>query len=144
MEYLGQFSNPKRVAELLSEESKSDLTRNKRELKRLEKKLVGLDSDFQKNLEYLKKDLLNEEKFGAANVLRRDERTKTEIRLAELRDVIDSATESKNSSTALAKQIGSFMKSFESLDVRKAKAILQTILESAHIWRDGRIELKFR
>ena len=103
-----------------------------------------MDSDFQKNLEYLKKDLLNEEKFGAANVLRRDERTKTEIRLAELRDVIDSATESKNSSTALAKQIGSFMKSFESLDVRKAKAILQTILESAHIWRDGRIELKFR
>jgi len=36
------------------------------------------------------------------------------------------------------------MKTFEDLEVRKSKAILQTILESAHIWRDGKIELKFR
>ncbi|MDA0595555.1 MAG: hypothetical protein O2974_00870 [Chloroflexi bacterium] len=54
------------------------------------------------------------------------------------------AEAAKESTSALPKQIGSFLQSFESLDVRKAKAILQTILESAHIWRDGKIELKFR
>ena len=144
LEYLGQFSDPKRVAELLSESSKSDLVRSKRELKRLEKKLVGLDSDFQKNLEYLKKDLLNEEEFGAANVQRRDERAKTQIRLAELREALAKAEAAKESTSALPDQISSFLKSFESLEVRKAKAILQTILDEAHIWRDGKIELKFR
>lgn len=144
LEYLGQFSDPKRVKELLSASSKSGLTRKKRELKRLEKRLVGLDSDFQKNLEYLKKGLLNEEEFGAANVLRRDERAKTGIRLTTLREELASAESAQENASALPAQIGSFLKSFEKLEVRKAKAILQTILESAHIWRDGKIELKFR
>ena len=144
LEYLGQFSDPKRVAELVSESSKSDLARSKRELKRLEKKLVGLDGDFQKNLEYLKKGLLNEEEFGAANVQRRDERTKTQIRLAELREALAKAEAAQESTSALPAQIGSFLESLESLEARKAKAILQTILDEAHIWRDGKIELKFR
>jgi site-specific DNA recombinase len=143
LEYLGQFSDPKLVAELLSESSKSDLARSKRELKRLEKKLVGLDIDFQKNLEYLKKDLLNEEEFGVANVQRRDERTKTEIRLAELRGVLAKSEATRENTSILPDQIRSFLNSFQSLDVPKAKAILQTILESVHIWRDGKIELKF-
>ena len=30
------------------------------------------------------------------------------------------------------------------LRVRKAKALLQTILSSAHVYKDGRIELEFR
>jgi site-specific DNA recombinase len=144
MEYLGEFSDLKRVKELLSESSKSDLTLKKRERKKLEKRLVGLESDFHKNLDYLKKNLLNEEEFGVANMKHRDDRAKTEIRLASLRDEIKSAESAKDSASALPVQIKSFMKSFEQLEVRKAKAILQTILESAHIWRDGKIELKFR
>ena len=144
LEYLGQFSDPKRVAELLSASSKSDLTRKKRELKRLEKRLAGLESDFQKNLEYLKKGLLNEGEFARANVLRRDERAKTEIRLASLREELASAESAQENTSALPSQISSFMESFKALEVRKSKAILQTILESAHIWRDGRIGLKFR
>lgn len=129
---------------MLSESSKADLARKKRELKKLEKRLVGLESDFHKNLEYLKKNLLNEEEFGAANMKHRDLRAKTEIKLASLRDDIKIAESAKESVSALPIQIKSFMKSFEQLEVRKAKAILQTILESAHIWRDGKIELKFR
>ena len=41
-------------------------------------------------------------------------------------------------------QIRSFLNDFQSLDVRKAKALLQTILASAHVYKDGRIELAFR
>ena len=144
MEYLGEFSDPKRVKELLSESSKTDLARKKRERKKLEKRLAGLESDFHKNLDYLKKNLLNEEEFGVANMKHRDERAKTEIKLVSLRDDIKNAESAKESASALPIQIKSFMKSFEQLEVRKAKAILQTILESAHIWRDGKIELKFR
>ena len=144
LEYLGQFSDPKRVAELLCAKSKTDLTRKKRELKRLEKKLAGLDSDFRKNLEFLKRELINEDEFARANVIHRDDRAKTEIRLAELRDGLSSAESVQENATALPGLISSFQESFEGLEVRKDKAILQTILESAHIWRDGRIELKFR
>lgn len=144
LEYLGQFSDPKRVAELLSASSKSDLSCKKRELKRLEKRLEGLESDFQKNLEYLKKGLLNEEEFGSANISRRDDRAKTEIRLASLREELSAAKSANENASALPAQIKSFLRSFEELEVRKAKAILQTILENAHIWRDGKIELKFR
>ena len=144
LEYLGQFSNPTRVAELLSASSKSDLIRNKRELKRLEKRLVGLESDFQKNLGYLKRGVLNEEEFVRANILRRDERAKTEIRLASLREELSAAESAKENASALPTHISSFLRSIEELEARKAKAILQTILESAYIWRDGRIELKFR
>lgn len=144
LEYLGQFSNPKRVRELLSESSRTELKRKKSELKKLEKRLVSLEKDFQKNLEYLKKDLINEEEFGTANVLRRDERAATEIRVASLREELSTAESDQENAAALPAQIKSFMKTFEVLEVRKAKAILQTILESAHIWRDGKIELKFR
>jgi site-specific DNA recombinase len=144
LEYLGQFSDPKRVRELLSESSKTELSRKKSELKKLEKRLAALENDFQKNLEYLKKDLLNEEEFGAANILRRDERATIEIRLASLREELSKAESVRQNASTLPAQVKSFMKSFEDLEIRKAKAILQTILESAHIWRDGKIELKFR
>ena len=91
LEYLGQYSDPKRIAELLSESGKTELTRKKSELKKLEKRLAGLEKDFRKNLDYLKKGLLNEEEFGTANVLRRDELAKTEIRLATLREELSTA-----------------------------------------------------
>lgn len=144
LEYLGQFSDPKRVAELLSETSKTDLKRKRSELTKLEKKLAGLDQDFKKNLEYLKKGLLNEEEFGKANTLQRDERAQTESRLAELRGELETAESKQATAAALPSQIKSFVESFEDLETPKAKALLQTILKSAHIWRGGKIELEFR
>ncbi len=40
--------------------------------------------------------------------------------------------------------IQSFLADFESLDVRHQKAQLQSILKSAYVFRDERIELEFR
>ena len=40
--------------------------------------------------------------------------------------------------------VRSFLKDIQALDTRRAKALLQTILAAAHIYRDGRIELEFR
>jgi hypothetical protein len=42
------------------------------------------------------------------------------------------------------KIIKTFMEAFQSLDIRQQKAQLQTILKSAHIYKDGRMELEFR
>jgi len=41
-------------------------------------------------------------------------------------------------------KIRSFLEDFEGLDIRVQKAHLQTILKSAYIYRDGRIEVEFR
>ncbi len=49
--------------ELLSETTNTKLKRKKSELKKLEKKLAGLDSNIQKNL-------LSKEEFAQANILR--------------------------------------------------------------------------
>jgi len=41
-------------------------------------------------------------------------------------------------------EIKSFLEDFEGLDIRIQKAHLQTILKSAYIHRDRRIEVEFR
>jgi len=66
------------------------------------------------------------------------------MRLADLRTDIEVAESAKESAAALPDQIESFVASFEELETSKAKAILHTILKSAHVWRGGKIELEFR
>ena len=45
---------------------------------------------------------------------------------------------------ALPVRMRSLLKDFQSLEVRRAKALLQTILATATVYRDGVIELSFR
>jgi hypothetical protein len=47
-----------------------------------------------------------------------------------------------NSARRLGSQARSSRRS--ALTVRRAKALLQTILKAAHVYRDSRIELEFR
>ncbi len=42
------------------------------------------------------------------------------------------------------KAIKTFEEAFQSLDLRQQKAQLQTILKSAQVYKDGKIELEFR
>jgi hypothetical protein len=46
--------------------------------------------------------------------------------------------------SALPARVRSLLKDFQSLDVLQAKALLQTILATATVSRDGTIELSFR
>ena len=45
---------------------------------------------------------------------------------------------------SLPTEMGSFLNDIQSLHTRRAKALLQTILNTAHVYRDGRIEPEFR
>lgn len=144
LEYLGHFSDPARVRERLQESGRSELKRKQTEHSRLEKRLAALDADFHKNLELLKKGLLNDEEFSKANEQRRDERASTEIRLAELREHLSSAERAQETASALPGRIRSFVESFQGIEPPKAKAVLQTILKAAYVWNDNRIELEFR
>ena len=144
LEYLGQFSDPARVARLLKEAGAGELKRKKTELTKLERHLKSLDTDFHENLAFLKRGLLNDEEFSKANAERRNERTSVEMRLAELREELHTAETTRESITSLPERIASFVDSFEQLEVPKAKAMLQMILKGAHVWTDGRVELEFR
>lgn len=144
LEYLGQFSDPERVAELLKETGAGELKRKRTELGKLDKRLKSLDRDFHRNLEFLKRNLLNEEEFSKANAERRNERTSVKMRLAELREELHQAETAQESVNSLPGRISSFTESFDQLEVPKAKAVLQMILKGAYVWTDGRVELEFR
>ena len=44
----------------------------------------------------------------------------------------------------MPRQIKSLVESFEDLETPRAKAILQTILKAAHIWRGDKVDMEFR
>ena len=144
LDYLGQFSDPKRVSELLKQSSNTELNRKRSELTKLGKRLKSLDSDFHKNLDFLKRGVLNEEEFSKANAEHRDERVDVENRLAELREQLRKSEIDQESIASLPERITSFTESFELLEVPKAKAMLQMIVRAAYVWTDGRVELEFR
>ncbi len=144
LKYLGQFSDPRRVAELLDQSGPSNLKRIKKELGRAEKQLVALDRDFHQNLDLLKKGVLDQEEFGRANEKRRDERASAEVRIAELRNQVEQTQTSEESASSFPEKIKTFTESFEEMETPKAKAILQTILEAVYVWNDDRIEIAFR
>ena len=88
--------------------------------------------------------MLNEEEFRKANEHRRDERARLTRRQTELTVWVSQQHERQETVSALPTRVRSFLKDIQSLDVRRAKALLQTILESAHVYKDGAIELRFR
>lgn len=55
LEYLGQFSDSAHVTELLKQTRETEIRRKKSELTKLEKRLATLDTDFHRNLDFLKK-----------------------------------------------------------------------------------------
>jgi site-specific DNA recombinase len=144
LEHLGQYSNPKKVKELLDADGRRDIKKREAELKRVEKQLGVIEADFAKNLDLLKRELLNEDEFKRANEARREEQAQLQARREELVSSLAAQSERHDAVTALPAQIQSFLKDFQSLDVRRAKALLQTILAAATVSRDGTIELSFR
>ena len=84
LEHLGQYSDPKKVRELLDASEKQEVRRRAAELKSVERCLAEVEADFAKNLELLKRDVLDEAEFRKANEARRDERTRLTGRQTEL------------------------------------------------------------
>ena len=144
LEYLGQYSDPTKVRELLDASEKREVDRREAELRQVERRIAELEADFAKNLELLKREVLNEEEFRAANEARREERAWLEKRQAEGSTWLDQQHQRQDAVDTLPTRVGSFLDDFQPLDVRRAKALLQTILKAAGVFRDGRIELEFR
>jgi site-specific DNA recombinase len=137
--YLGQFSDPKKVRELVDASDKREIRRRETELRQTERRLAEVETDFAKNLELLKRGVLNEEEFQKANMARRDDRVRLTGLQTELTDWIARQKERQQTVGELPTRVRSFLKDFRSLDTRRAKALLQSILASAHVFKNGRI-----
>ena len=132
------------MRELLDASEKQEVRRRAAELKSVERRLAEVEADFAKNLALLKRDVLDEDEFRKANEARRDERARLTGRQTELTEWLAQQRERQAAVGSLPTRVRSILKDFQSLETRRAKALLQTILSAAHVYRDGRIELQFR
>ena len=110
----------------------------------MKKRLEAVEADFDKNLDLLKRSVLNENEFQRANEARREEHARLEGRRDELTEWLEAQNERQETVGPLPARVRSCLKDVQALDVRQAKALLQTILKTGHVYRDGRIELEFR
>lgn len=143
LEHLSQYDDADRVRALLAVAPASEGA-SPESLERVERRLAELDRDFLSNLDLLKRGVLDEQDFSRANAARKGEREGLEQRRSEVADQVKAATSRAAAVATLPDRVRSFLDDVESLETRKAKAHLQTILAAAHVYRDGRIELEFR
>ena len=144
LEYLSQFSDPKLVRKHLQTARAKDLEQKETELAEARRGLAHLDSEFQKHLDLLKRDILNEDEFNKANFFIREERSALKIKSQELEGWLRNQETKASSAERIPVEIKSFLEDVQGLDIRVQKAHLQTILKSAYVHRDGRIEIEFR
>jgi hypothetical protein len=144
LEYLGQFSDPVKVKEHLLAASTKEMQAKRTELRRVDRRLTALEADFQKSLDLLKRSILDEADFMAANQQRKDERVSLEEKRAELAGWLETQDQAAETASALPAQIGSFIENFGKLETRRAKALLQPILQVVHVYLEGRLEVEFR
>ncbi len=102
---------------MLDASEKRDIKRQEIELRQVERRLAEVEADFTKNLELLKRDVLNEDEFNKANVTRREERTRLTERQVELTEWVAQQYDRLEIVSALPARVRSLLKDFQSLDV---------------------------
>ena len=124
---------------------KQDTEKYEIELKRIDKRLEELESQFFSQLDgLLKRKVLTEQEFAKANEAARSQQAELEARKKELSKLLSQARASEELIEKVPKAIKTFEEAFQSLELRQQKAQLQTILKAAQVYKDGKIELEFR
>jgi site-specific DNA recombinase len=145
LNYLGEFSDSFKVRQYLAATERQDTEKYEVELKQVEKRLTELETQFINQLDgLLKRKVLNEQEFAKANESVRSQKADLERRKGELTNQLKQARASQALVEKIPKVIKTFVEAFQNLEPRQQKAQLQTILKSAHIYKEGRIELEFR
>jgi site-specific DNA recombinase len=145
LEHLGQFSDPKLVAQYLAASDRKEIERREVELRDIEKQLADSENGFLKRLDdLLKRKILKEAEFDLANQAERKNTASLKARKAELEGWLTKEHNRASLAEQLPQSIGTFLEAFEGLDPRQQKAQLQTLLKATRVYNDGRIELEFR
>jgi site-specific DNA recombinase len=141
--YLAQYSDPERVRALLAQSLPRETERIEQELGEVSRHLAQLEEDFERNLDLLKRGVLNEEEFIQANQRRRQERASLESRRIELELRLETQRQQEALAEGLPARIRGFLEDVQALPVQQAKPLLHGILNAVYVSRE-QIELAFR
>ena len=144
VEYLGQFSDPKLVRERLETVDRKSVARKEAELSAATRRTADLEAAVTRDLDRLDRSFLTEEEFVRQSAMRREETQQLREREAALSEEVHRQRAASDHAERLPVEIRSVVEDFETLDVTRRKAWLQTIFKAAVVWNDGRVELEFR
>ena len=103
-----------------------------------------MERDFHRNVDLVKREMINEEEFKRLNEATRAQRQELESRRADLEREVSAVKSQEQLAEQVPPAIGSFMDDMQRLEPREAKAALQAILKAVHVSNDRRLELEFR
>jgi len=144
LEHLGQYSDPEVVRQLLEAQGQETDTRDEAELGRVTGRLAELEKGFLNDLDRVDRGIMTEPEYIKRQEVRRQEQDGLLSRKVELEASVAAQRDMKAQAAAVPVKVQSFLEDFQGMDVRQAKAILQGIIQTAHVFTDGRIELRFR
>lgn len=144
LEYLGQYDDPQKVRELLQVQDTQADTRQEQELARVVSRLKELEAGMLNDLDRLDRKIITEGEYTKRAEVRRTEQATLQAHKDELEASIAAQRDREAQAKAVPVKVRSFLEDFQDMDVVKAKAMLQTIVKAAYVWKDGRIDLEFR
>lgn len=144
LDFLGQYDDPDRVRELLLVQDAEADTRQEQELAGATARLRELETGMLNDLDRLDREIITESEYTKRAEVRRQEQAVLEVRKVELQAAVQEQHDRESQTQSVPVKVRSFLEDFQGMDVVKAKAILQTIVKAAHVWKDGKIELEFR
>ena len=144
LEHLGQYSDPEAVMALLEAQGQETDNRDEAELTRVNARLAELERGFLNDLDRVDREIMTESEYLKRQEVRRQEQEELQPRKAELEASVAALKDMEAQADAVPVKVRSFMEDFRDMEVPQAKAVLQSIIKAAHVFKDGRIELEFR
>ncbi len=144
LEFLGQYEDPEKVRELLQAQDTATESRHEQELAQVTDRLKELESGMLNDLDRLDRKIITEGEYTKRAEVRRQEQTELAPRREALEAAIAAQRDRETQAKTVPVRVKSFLEDMKGMDVVKAKAVLQTIVKAARIWKDGRIEVEFR
>ena len=144
LEHLSQYSDPEMVMELLEAQGQETDNRDEAELTRVNTRLAELERGFLNDLDRVDRAVMTEAEYLKRQEVRRREQEELQLRKAELEAAVAAQKDIEAQAAAVPVKVRSFMEDFRDMEVPQAKAVLQSIIKAAHVFKDGRIELEFR
>ena len=144
IEYLGQYTDADMVRALLEDQGQEKDARADSELARVNQRLAELEQGFLNDLDRVDRGIMTEPEYLKRQEVRRQEQEEVQPLKAELEVTVQLQKDTEATVTTVPAKVQSFLEDFQRMDVKEAKAVLQSILKAAHVFNDGRVEIEFR
>jgi site-specific DNA recombinase len=142
--HLAQYDDPERVRAALAERAAIATPAATEDLKRVEAALAELEREFMRDHDRMDRGILDEADFARINATRKERRNTLEAERSALTERVKTAEATDRAVRAVPARVRSFLEDVSAMPVVQAKGQLARILQAAHVYRDGRIELDFR